>query len=34
MARVRELARQGLMEPAGLLAFRRLRSERIGGLFV
>lgn len=29
IARVRELARRGLMEPAGLLAFRRLRSERM-----
>lgn len=28
IARVRELARQDLMEPAGLLAFSRLKSER------
>jgi len=29
IARVRELERQGLMEPSGLEAFRRLRSERV-----
>ncbi|HXQ79935.1 MAG TPA: YdeI/OmpD-associated family protein [Opitutaceae bacterium] len=28
IARVRELAKQGLMEPAGLAAFRRLESDR------
>jgi uncharacterized protein YdeI (YjbR/CyaY-like superfamily) len=29
IARVRELAKQGLMDPAGLRAFRQLRSERL-----